>query len=590
MSNRKVIKQFELDTGVNPAFLEAALTQDISTLDAVLDLIDNSIDAARADSLKASYNGSSKLPDNYSSYEVKIRIDSDSFRIIDNCSGIEEDELTKNTLYTNRYSSHEYGIGRYGIGLKRSLLKIGTDYSLAVDNGKREYKARFDNKGIGGNKENRVVASEYETRGRKKTLFCISNLKDEIKAEFRSGPWFKNAVNEISVRYGAFLKKGLKITLHNAAISSTFTPKGVAPRLRTDCKFKPTRKRMSIDGVEVLIESGIHEDYVFPGEEGHSISSNKRLTDYFGIYFSCNDRIIVSASTEKEYGWNAKWHSEYNGFVCWVRFIAKDPSKLPWNTSKTALRTDSALFLTVKEKLQPIADHYRTEIKRRYSKNDTKTKGKVRKEHSVKSENTLSKERNSASGATPGVEVVATSQIDRQKVQSSASYRKPATRPKETLPRDREVLIDWNTCKTIVPEYRKKEFHIFDELCRLNSADLPITCVTMIRVFLETTVKQVSILSALKWQNLSKNALRVADMLCREGYIEHSDKELITQYATTEGGLFSISNIQSHIHSTRFHPNQPQVNTYWDELDPFLAGCWRFIQDRECSSVLPPNQ
>lgn len=85
----------------------------------------------------------------------------------------------------------------------------------------------------------------------------------------------------------------------------------------------------------------------------------------------------------------------------------------------------------------------------------------------------------------------------------------------------------------------------------------------------------------LSWQNLSKSSLRVSEKLCAANYIADPVKELIKQYANTEGGLFSINNIQSHIHSTRFHPTQSKANNYWDELDPFLAGCWRFIQDNE---------
>jgi len=61
-----------------------------------------------------------------------------------------------------------------------------------------------------------------------------------------------------------------------------------------------------------------------------------------------------------------KWHSEYNGFVCIVRFVSEDSNKMPWNTAKTALKTDSTLFLKVRERIQPIADFYRGEIKKQY--------------------------------------------------------------------------------------------------------------------------------------------------------------------------------------------------------------------------------
>ena len=40
-------KEIEISTGIEPDFLQNILTKDISTLEALYDLIDNSIDAAR---------------------------------------------------------------------------------------------------------------------------------------------------------------------------------------------------------------------------------------------------------------------------------------------------------------------------------------------------------------------------------------------------------------------------------------------------------------------------------------------------------------------------------------------------------------
>ncbi len=553
---QKPIKTFEIDTGVSPDFLEAALTQDVTTLEALFDLVDNSIDAARDVLLQ---NNTSKcrdgLPESYKGFKIHIRIDKNSVRIVDNCSGIDEVTLANRALYTAKPSSHEYGIGQYGIGLKRSLLKMGTDFALSVDNGKTLCKANFSNKNIGGNLDNKVYASEYNSKNRVKSLFSASNLKPEISIDIHDTRWFDNAARQFSLRYGIYLIKGLEIILHNVANCQFLRVEGIAPELRTHSKFEPQRKRVSIDGVEVIIESGIHSDYIFPSETGHDLSKNRSLTDFFGIYFSCNDRVIVSATTEKIYGWAAKWHSEYNGFVCWVKFVSKDPSKLPWNTSKTALRTDSSLFLKVKDELQPIADHYRSEIKKRYSN---------------KGNDPISNPDPKPKPSKP-----------KGKPTSEPKPKKPKKRPHVNLSRDRDIFIDWNKCETIVPESRQKEHHIFVEMCRLSSEQIPIVCVVMLRVFLETTVKEASKSMSLSWQTLSKSSLSVSENLHSAGYITDPVKELIKQYANTNAGLFSINNIQSHIHSTRFHPNQSKANTYWDELDPFLAGCWRFIQDSD---------
>jgi len=49
---------------------------------------------------------------------------------------------------------------------------------------------------------------------------------------------------------------------------------------------------------------------------------------------------------------------------------------MPWNTAKTALKTDSSLFLKVRNLIEPIADIYRGEIKKMYPAPAKKKAGK----------------------------------------------------------------------------------------------------------------------------------------------------------------------------------------------------------------------
>jgi len=86
------IRQVEINSGVSPDFIEKTLTQDITTLEALYDLVDNAIDAARNHILKGDFEkDASGLPASYKGYKVHIRIDKDSVRILDNCLGIDEE-------------------------------------------------------------------------------------------------------------------------------------------------------------------------------------------------------------------------------------------------------------------------------------------------------------------------------------------------------------------------------------------------------------------------------------------------------------------------------------------------------------------
>jgi len=367
MSKQK-IKTIKVESGVNPRFLEETLTQDITPLASLFDLIDNSIDAARDHLLKSKPTlDDYGLPSDYSEYAIHIRIDKNSIRVLDNCLGMEEIVLSKKAFHIADPSEHAFGIGHYGLGLKRSLLKFGTQYAMSTDTGDIAFTMKFSNKNFGGERSAKLTANQFPTSGKRKTLFSVSDLKPTVKYEIKEKVWFKNAVNQLSVRYAPYVSKGLKITVRSILHNEFISVGGSIPELRADTKILIEKIHRNIDGVDVFIDAGIHQSHYFPEEENHSLSNNRAITSEFGLYFICNDRVIVAASSSSEHGWKTnKWHSEYNGFVCLVRFVSEDPKKMPWNTAKTALKTDSTLFLKIKEELQPIADFYRGEIKRKY--------------------------------------------------------------------------------------------------------------------------------------------------------------------------------------------------------------------------------
>lgn len=367
MSKQK-IKTTKVESSINPSFLEETLTQDITPLASLFDLIDNSIDAARDHLLKSKYLlDDYGLPSDYSGYAIHIRIDKNSIRVLDNCLGMEEAVLSKKAFHIADPSNHAFGIGHYGLGLKRSLLKFGSNYAMSTDTGEIAFTMKFNNKNFGGQIAEGLTADQYPTSGKRKVLFSVSDLKSSVKYEIKEKIWFDNAIAQLSFRYAPYVSKGLKITVRSILHKQSRRISASIPALRTDTKIPIYKQRDNIDGVDVFIEAGIHQNHFFNAEENHSLSNTRAITSEYGLYFICNDRVIVAASSSSEHGWKTnKWHSEYNGFVCVVRFVSEDSKKMPWNTAKTALKTDSTLFLMLKEKLQPIADFYRSEIKKKY--------------------------------------------------------------------------------------------------------------------------------------------------------------------------------------------------------------------------------
>ena len=93
-------KVIEISTGIEPNFLQNILTKDISTLEALYDLVDNSIDAARNNIIQNSNYEKDEmgLPKSYKGYKVHIEISPDAIYIEDNCFGMEEEINAMNLI------------------------------------------------------------------------------------------------------------------------------------------------------------------------------------------------------------------------------------------------------------------------------------------------------------------------------------------------------------------------------------------------------------------------------------------------------------------------------------------------------------
>ena len=359
-----------INTGIQKGYLENSLTQDISSLEAIYDLIDNSIDAARRDIFKnkTAILDEYGMPSDYTGFQIDITVNDKEIKIKDNCSGFSAQDLASRAFFIGSPSSHDYGIGQYGIGLKRALLKMGDEYHFLTDNGTEKITATLTNNDL--TSDQTITPKIQPTDGETKSYFAITKLKDAILPDITAELWYENAYRGIQQRYTIYLEKGLIINIqYQNKLKEKVEHRFVA--IREDGNFKPLKFGYYVeDGVYIAIDAGIHSDYRFKGEKDYDLSINRKLTDDFGIYIICNDRVIVSSSTEKKYGWATKWHSEYNGFVCIVRFISSDPTLLPINTAKTEITTDAHLFLKVAEKIQPIANDYRSKIAKRYKEDD----------------------------------------------------------------------------------------------------------------------------------------------------------------------------------------------------------------------------
>jgi hypothetical protein len=346
----------------DPDYVIKGLTSDVTTIECIYDLIDNSIDAARNSLLKIDTKKDKfGLPSSYNGYEIRVSIDNKNVTILDNCSGIDEKTLSNKTFTIGSRSQHPYGIGHYGVGLNRAIFKLGAQVHLITDDGIDQFSLTFSESEVRKAVANtiEIKANRLKTTNKKFNLIKISSINSEVYSDLGSAIWLKSTTDEIRKRYGIFTSKNLKILINDVPIG-TF-----GPEIR-DPVFLRKRERtlFSQSRVNIYMESGLHQDYRIKSvdDDYQELKSGiPELTKEYGWYVVCNDRIILVADKTKITGWTTSWHNEYHGFLGWAYYVSEDPSLLPWDSKKTGINSNNKAHEESLPILKGLADSYRTD-------------------------------------------------------------------------------------------------------------------------------------------------------------------------------------------------------------------------------------
>ncbi len=321
-------------------FFIEMITRDISIKDAILDLLDNSIDGA---------NEINK--DSYVGLYIDIIVNANEFIIKDNCGGFSLETAQKYAFRFGRPDdapSTEGSIGRFGVGMKRALFKIGqvfevetktNDNHFQIDVSVSEWKSK---KKIIKNEQDESFevedwnfnysditpeTSNLEANG---THIKVSQLNKEVLSFFSEESFLNELRTEIEKLLNFSLEKGIRITLNGV----TLQKKGIS--LFND-QSKPYSFESSFDGVNVKIAAGL--SYV--GEPKTS-----------GWYVYCNDRLVLEADQSELTFWGTngipKWHVNFVMFKGVIFFDSPETIKLPLTTTKKGIDATSEVYIKSK--------------------------------------------------------------------------------------------------------------------------------------------------------------------------------------------------------------------------------------------------
>jgi hypothetical protein len=346
------------------------------------------------------------------------------------------------------------GIGAFGVGLNRALFRLGDYAHLTTDTGRERTELTLSKEKYLEARAWTIPAEALPSLGKIGTIIEIKQPRATTSKNFGDDRWVNALKNQISRRYGRFIKKHLMLSINGDVV-----PNGEI-EIRENGPVEVKEKFLRDDDVAIHIIYGEHASHKFPFEKNHSEEQNRRLTTQYGWTILCNDRAIIMSDKSLRTGWDiTKFHSDFYGFVGYVNFVSQVPRKLPWNTTKTDIDLNNSAYQIALRSMKAFTEEWRSEANRR-----KKSKGAPPKSPPPKPK------KGSTAGAKPS-----------KKKTSKAPKTKPVTKP------------DHNQFRTVLPA-DINEIHCFDkhlalvrEAKGLDMWDLSYSGLALVRMVFETS-------------------------------------------------------------------------------------------------------
>ena len=303
-------------------FFIKTLTKDVELDSAILDLIDNSIDGYIVNNLIDKRN-------------IKIHFNKTSFHIEDNCGGIKKDRIYDEVFKLGAIKKEKKEtIGIYGIGLKRSMFKIGKDIRIESDDGTDYFSIHIDENWIDDDYKWKLnFEKEEASKGEPFFRLKIEKLYPEVAESLSLITFQEKVIEKIRKFHSMHIEKRVNIFINDIKIEPyTFNflqGKG----------FSPLSEKIKIDDIDVNIIAG------FTGEK-----------DIFGWCIFCNDRMILKNDTSSRTGFRYTYYhpTQDNEILGMVFFNCNDPSKLPMKSTKDDVILENRAYRNIQVRMEEI--------------------------------------------------------------------------------------------------------------------------------------------------------------------------------------------------------------------------------------------
>jgi len=336
----------ELSGAPTKRLFVSMLPRDIEMDDAILDLIDNSVDGAMRQSRKKL---TSKFP--YKGFRCELTVDGGEFTLTDNCGGI-PDRYLDSAFRLGRPSvdldANLPTIGMYGIGMKRAIFKMAKEAKVVSRSEDRAVRVTYTKEWLDPETEEwRLPFQNLRKNSERGVTISITNLKHEVAKLFAKDSFIDLLSEKIGQHFAYIIEKGFVIELNGEKIR----PETV--HLIFSDEIKPFDYEAKLGEIKVKVTVGFYrnltrqselEDAVDPDE----VDSRRPSVDEAGITVICNDRVVLISDTTIVTGWGLasvpRYHPQFRAISGMIVFYSEDAKQLPISTTKRDLDTDTDIY------------------------------------------------------------------------------------------------------------------------------------------------------------------------------------------------------------------------------------------------------
>ena len=291
-------------------------------------------------------------------FQIHLNLDADRqvIEVKDNAGGVLQDDikLLVSPGMSSEHTHHEL-IGVFGVGGKRAAIALGQHVEIRTRHeDQRSIQIEITEDWLNDESWD-FLPYEIPPIDPNTTIVEISKIRQSFTHDDVA-----KFLEHLAVTYCEFIKAGCEIFLNNVPVAAAGFEEWAYPP-----EFGPREARFEISptaegSIKVILRAGLIRD-------------RDPIEDNYGVYFYCNDRLIVRELKTREVGYVSGEagvpHPDASLGRVTVRLKGK-PDLMPWTSSKSAINYSHPAFLALRERIIDLASYYSSVSRRFKSERD----------------------------------------------------------------------------------------------------------------------------------------------------------------------------------------------------------------------------